>query len=471
MARLPGPPLWRQGFTGLRMRRDPLGEIVRLHERYGPVFATGAGPVKFVWLIGPDAHRELFVDVDRFSWREVTKPIMVVDGETAVVLSDGEDHERRRRIVQPAFNIRRIERHIPLMVEETRRTLSRWRPGTELNAYEDLRRCIRRIVIRALFGDRFSDRADELGDRLQPALDFVDRPPPQIKINVPGTPWHGARVARRRTDALVFAEIAARRQRGVYEGEDDVLSWLLAASDPEGAGAKLTDQEVRDQVVSLIAAGYETTSAAVGWTLWAALANPGVWERLRAEAGDEPVDVERLRTLSYLDGVVSESLRLWPPGAVSGRQLLEPIDAAGMRIPAGAIALYSPYVTQRLPGLWPDPLAFRPERWDKADPHYVEPEPLSYLPFGAGPRRCIGFAFALTEIKVLLAEAVKAVDLELLTREEPAGESVASMRPKGGVEVRVRAVRETAPSFFADLQPLYRDRSAKKAEAGDESGP
>ena len=88
MSRLPGPRLWQQGLLGLRMRRDLLGEIVKLHERYGPVFATGAGPVKFVWLIGPDAHRELFVDVDRFSWREVTKPIMVVDGETAVVLSD-----------------------------------------------------------------------------------------------------------------------------------------------------------------------------------------------------------------------------------------------------------------------------------------------------------------------------------------------------------------------------------------------
>src|SRR4051812_44186979 len=241
----------------MRMRRDPLGELVKLHERYGPVIATGAGPLKYVWLIGPDAHRELFVDIERYSWREGTKPILVVDGETAVVLSDGEDHERRRRIVQPAFNIRRIERHIPLMLEETRRTLSRWRPGTELNAYDDLRRCIRRIVMRALFGDRFSDRADELGDRLQPALDFVDRPMPQIKA---GAPWRRARQARRSTDELVFAEIDTRRREGVDDDAEDVLSWLLAASDPEGDGAQLSDQEVRDQVVSLIAAGYETTS-------------------------------------------------------------------------------------------------------------------------------------------------------------------------------------------------------------------
>ena len=453
MARLPGPPLWQQGLTGLRMRRDLLGEIVKLHERYGPVFATGAGPLKYVWLIGPDAHRQLFVDIERFSWREVTKPVMVVDGETAVVVSDGEDHERRRRIVQPAFNIRRIERHIPLMVEEVRRTLAGWTAGDHLNAYEELRACIRRIVIRALFGDRLSDRADELGDRLQPALDFVDRPLPHVKINVPGTPWHRARVARRRTDKLVFAEIAARRRDGGTDDESDVLSWLLAASDPEGDGARLSDQEVRDQVVSLIAAGYETTSAAVGWTVWAALANPGVWEQLRAEVGDQSIDADRLRTMAYLDGVVSESLRLWPPGAVAGRHLLQPIDAAGVRIPAGVIALYSPYVTQRLPELWPDPLAFRPARWDNGVPSYVEPVPLSYLPFGAGPRRCIGFAFALTEIKVLVAEVVRAADLELLTVDEPATESVASMRPKGGVAVRVRDVRPQSGARATTASP------------------
>jgi len=437
MTRLPGPPLWQQGVWGLRLRRDTLGTLVDLHARYGPVIATGAGPLRYVWLIGPDAHRPLFVDIERFTWREVTKPVMVVDGETALIVSDGEDHERRRRIVQPAFNIRRIDRHVPLMVEEAQRALAAMPAGAEVNAYEVFRRCVRRIVIRALFGDRLSDRADDLGDRLQPALDFVDRPLPQIKA---GRAWRRARRARRSTDDLVFAEIAARRRGGVDDG-GDVLSWLLEASDPEGDGARLTDQEVRDQVVSLIAAGYETTSAAVGWILWAALSNAGVWGRLRAEVGPDPIDAERLRALPYLDGVVSESLRLWPPGAVAGRRLQKPIEAAGLRVPAGLTALYSPYVTQRLPELWPDPLAFRPERWDKTDPSYVEPVPLSYLPFGAGPRRCIGFAFALTEIKVLLAEAVRTVDLDLLTRDEPQRESVASLRPKGGVRVRVRSSR------------------------------
>src|SRR5947208_16371431 len=110
---LPGPPLWQQGAWALRFRRDTLGALVNLHERYGPVASIGVGPMKYVWLIGPDAHRQLFVDIERYTWREVTKLVMVVDGETALVVSDGDDHERRRRIVQPAFNIRRIDRHVP----------------------------------------------------------------------------------------------------------------------------------------------------------------------------------------------------------------------------------------------------------------------------------------------------------------------------------------------------------------------
>ena len=138
--------------------------------------------------------------------------------------------------------------------------------------------------------------------------------------------------------------------------------------------------------------------------------------------------------------MVNESLRLWPPGVAGGRQVLQPFDAAGVRIPGGVIALYSPYVTHRMPDLWREPLAFRPERWDKDAPGYAEPAPLSFVPFGAGPRRCIGFALAIMEIKVVLAELVRRTDLELLTAQEPGGVGVVSMHPRGGVRVRVRSV-------------------------------
>src|SRR4029079_2077918 len=147
MARLPGPRLWEQGLWALRLRRRPAETFAAMYEAVGPVFAFGAGPMRFVFLVGPDAHRPLFADIERYTWREVTKPVMVVDGETALVVSDGDDHARRRRIVQPAFNSRRIDRHVPLMVEEAQRTLRAWTAGRELNAYEEMTRRIRAIVI------------------------------------------------------------------------------------------------------------------------------------------------------------------------------------------------------------------------------------------------------------------------------------------------------------------------------------
>jgi cytochrome P450 len=202
------------------------------------------------------------------------------------------------------------------------------------------------------------------------------------------------------------------------------------------------------------------------------LSHAGVWDRVRADveahAGAEELTADCVRSMTYLDGVVSESLRLWPPGIVAGRQLLQPIDTAGVRLPAGTLAMYSPYVTQRLPELWRDPLAFRPERWDKDDPGYVEPVPLSYVPFGAGPRRCIGFAFALLEIKVLLAELVRTVDLDLVSAIEPGRAGIGSLRPKGGVQVRVRAVRNAGTA--AAPQPS-RDEPSIPASSRHGTGP
>jgi cytochrome P450 len=164
--------------------------------------------------------------------------------------------------------------------------------------------------------------------------------------------------------------------------------------------------------------------------------------------GAAPITAEGLRQLPYLDAVVSESLRLWPPGIAAGRQALQSIDVAGIRIEPGTLVMYYPNVTHRLPEAWPEPLEFRPERWLREAPGYVEPPPLAFLPFGAGPRRCIGFAFALTEIKVLLSEVVRRLDLELVSSADPGRAGLASMRPKHGVRVRVRAVRESpAPAL------------------------
>ena len=420
------------------MQRNPTKMVEDLHARYGPVAQFGYRPFKFVVVFGAEANKLILADrADAFTWREAFAMLEPVDGPTALVLSDGEVHKRRRRLVQPAFHTKRINGYLDLMVEEVDRSLATWTAGRQLLAYDELRRSVRRIVVRALFGDDLRERADEIGDVLEPALEFVDRTllQQQLKIDLPWTAWHRCKTARARTDGIVDAELARRRATDNPGAGDDILAMLLSTVDEDGSPG-LTDEEIRDQVVSLIAAGYHTTSGAMGWALRALLHEPGVWDKARAEVdevvGTGALTVDALQSMRYLDGVVHESLRLWPPGFVTGRGCHDNVEFAGHTIKAGSMVLYSPWVTQRMRELWPDPMAFRPERWES------DPLPYSFVPFGGGYRRCIGFAFAILELKATLARLLQRVELELLSADASAA-GTSGLRPKSGVPVRVLA--------------------------------
>jgi cytochrome P450 len=434
--RLPGPRTpWSHLRWGLALQRDTPDTLLRLRQTFGPVFAVGYGPLRFVYLLSREANEYLLsTDPGNFRWGDVTKPLIPVDGPTALVVTDGDEHRRRRKLVQPAFHMKRINGYVDLMVGEVNRIIDSWRPGDERDAYAELRSGIRAVVVRALFGDRLRGQADELGRRLQPGLDFLNRSVlrQMVKVPVPGSAWPAAKRARRDADRLIDAEVAWRRTHG--SGSDDTLGWLLE-------DGSLTDAELRDQVVSLIAAGYETTSATMGWCVYAALATHGVWGRARAEvetvAGRRPVRAEDLPSLRYVNGVVHEALRLYPAGILAGRAVVADFELHGHRIPAGSLVLYSPYVIQRLPELWDEPGRFLPDRWDPDSPDHREPAPYSFVTFGGGYRRCIGFAFATTELQVMFAELVRRVDLELASSQPPRKRGIATMYPHPGVPVRV----------------------------------
>lgn len=418
------------------MHRNPAEALRDLHRRYGPVVEFGFQPFRYVALFGADANRYVLADhPDNFRWREAMASLIAVDGETALVVSDGEDHRRRRRLVQPAFNMLRIQGYLEVMVDEIDRELDTWAPGRRIDAFAALRRVIRRIAVRSLFGDTLGARADELGKALAAAVDFVNRPISlQVKIDLPGTGWHRAKAARDRADAIVNAEISRRRAAPGDTDSGDVLDMLLAATDESG-GPGLSDVEIRDQVVSLVAAGYDTTSAAAAWAVHELLTNPGEWDRAAVEVaaviGEDCLRADHLSRLQHLEGVMNETLRLWPPGFVSARKAVVAFDFAGQRVPAGSIVLYSPYVTHRLAEHWPEPDRFRPDRWRDA-----QPTPYSFVPFGGGYRRCIGFAFATQELKVLLAQLLRRVEL---TREQNSvrASGTVALHPRHGVPVRV----------------------------------
>ncbi|MEO3824285.1 cytochrome P450 [Actinomadura sp. B10D3] len=435
-AHSPSPSLTVRHGIGFAV--NPCASLLRLYAEAGPVAAVGTRRRPFVHLFGPDANAFVFANSALFQWREAFDLLVPVNGETALIVSDGADHRRRRRLVQPAFHHRRVAGYVARMAANTDAALSSWRPGRTLDAYAELRGVIRRNTVEVLFGDRLAADAEVIGGRLQVALAAIDRNfVLQMMLRSVPNPYM-RRVAASR--ALVARRVDEEVERRTAEGgeHDDVLGMLMAARDDDGTG--LTRQELQDQVISLISAGYDTTSAAMAWAVYALLAHPDAAERARREVaevvGDRPVQAADLPALTYLDGVVNETLRLFPPAVLSARVPVEDFEYAGHRIPAGAMVFYSPFVTHRMPEVWPQAGRFRPERWDPSSDLHRPTTPATFLPFGGGPHRCIGSTLATTELKTMLACLLRRTRLRLVS---PAvtPRSVTAMRPRGGLPVQV----------------------------------
>lgn len=428
---LPGPrtPLGHLR-DGLRLLRGP-HDLMWIYERYGPVSAIGLGPLRYVYLLGAEANELILSSGHQFfEWREAFKSLIPVDGDTALVVTDGPDHARRRKLVQPAFALRRIEGYRPIIEEEAATFVDRLLAasaggdgtGGSADVYVEAKRAVRRIAIRTLFGDALGARAEHFGEALQVAIDYAQRPP----FLQTRRQYRRAMRATATLDEVIYAEIARRRTDADDDAaaapDDDLLASLITAADERGA---LTDEEIRDQVVSLIAAGYETTAAHAAWTVLAILRHPGARDRLTDDG--------------YLDAVLNETLRLFGPGPNSTRWAPDGFTFAGHDVPPRTRVIWSPSVSHRLPEFWREPGRFDPERWltgETADvPAHV------FVPFGGGYRRCIGFALATLEVQVLAAELFGRADVVLLDDDvRPAG--LASMYPKHGV--RVRATRRTS---------------------------
>ncbi|MFB4310210.1 cytochrome P450 [Actinomadura sp. GTD37] len=434
-----GPSASLTARHGAAFARNPCASLLRLYAEAGPVAAVGTRRRPFVHLFGPDANAFVFANSGLFRWREAFDLLVPVNGETALIVSDGADHRRRRRLVQPAFHHRRVGGYVARIAANTDAALEWWRPGRTLDAYAELRSVIRRSTVEVLFGDRLAADAEVIGRRLQVALAAIDRNfVLQMALrSLPNPYMRRVAAARAQVARRVDGEIDRRSAEG--GGHDDVLGMLMTARDEDGTG--LTRRELQDQVISLISAGYDTTSAAMAWAVYALLSHPDAEERARREVaevvGDRPVRAADLPALTYLDGVVNETLRLFPPAVLSARVPVEDFAYAGHRVPAGAMVLYSPFVTHRMPEVWPQAGRFRPERWDPASELHRPAAPSTYLPFGGGPHRCIGSALATAEIKTMLACLLRRTRLRLVSsRAVPT--SVTAMRPRGGLPVRVR---------------------------------
>jgi cytochrome P450 len=431
MEAAPGPR--RSSVASLReLRRDPIGFLTRA-SAYGDVSHVRLPRTSLYVLNHPDLVQLALVhrhrDVRKGPSMDAAKRLL---GES-LLTSNGDPHLERRRLLQPIFHHERIAGHGPTMVALAERTSERWSDGETIDVHAEMARLALAIVARTLFGVDVEDaRAREIAGALTEVLAQFDRAfSPWLRVTgrLPLPANRRFERAREVFDRTVYAMIRERRAAG--DGADDVLSLLLEA---EEDGVGLSDEQVRDEAITLFLAGHETTANALAWT-WLLLAqHPDRAATLHAEldevlAGRAP-HADDVGSLRFTGAALHESMRLYPPAWAIGRRVLTDIDARGYRIPAGSVIVVSPWLLHHDPRWWDSPDVFAPERWLTED----RPRPRhAYLPFGAGPRMCIGEGFAWLEATLVLATIARRWSLSHDPAHRVELQPVITLRPRTGI--------------------------------------
>jgi cytochrome P450 len=443
-AALPAPPLSRQPALLRRIFADPQPVLDELAAAHGPMYALGAGPVRMAVVGDPTALRELFaMPIDDFRWGHKFNVLGFVVGPTSIIVSDGDDHRRRRAPVQTAFGRRRLNGWIPMIIERTDMAIDRLVAGLDggtqqVDMYRVGRSLVLEIAIRSLFGDQLAARSEEIGDLFQRPQDYLESSFfRQLPHPFPGTKRARVRADRQALDAIIDEQIAHLRA----EPTDDPLDVLSALVD----AGELSDEEIRDQVATLMGAGYDTTSASLSWMFWRATQTEGLWGRLRREADDVlgPVGTSRVHgpdTLAALDlagRTMRETTRLHPAGVVSPREAAVDVTVGGYRIPKGTLILWSAHLAGRDERAWADPLRFDPDRFIDPDPDQKTLSDIAWVPFGRGVRNCIGFALAQMELTLIISRMAQRLDARPTSSAVPRPVGMVVNRPQGGAPMRV----------------------------------
>ena len=439
----PGPT--RFSLTRTRaFVRNPLPVLLEAYEQYGPIFTIRVLHSPVVFMVGPAANHYMTVShAENFRWRDGGLGDLVPLLGDGLLTIDGETHRTARRIMLPAFHRERTLAAGETILEEAAAALDRWSPGQRLDVYRWTRELALRIAMRALFG--FDPREDgsgkELAHEFEVGLGYHGRDYLLQVLRGPGTPWARMHLARRRIDAVIFAEIARRRREPAGE-RTDLLSLLLDARDEDGGS--LSDVQVRDQVMTLLFAGHDTTTATVTFMLYELARHPHEIARLveeqdRVLAGRSPTAAELVSDLPRLDAALDETLRLYPAAWVGPRRAARSFEFAGRTVPAGVLVNYSSWVSHRLPEVFPDPEAFVPDRFTPENRSRLPKG--AYVPFGGGSRICLGMRFGQLEIKALLTLILQRFRLELAPGREMTVHPTPTLGPRDGLPMVVRARR------------------------------
>lgn len=427
------------------MLRDPLDLLVTTWQRFGDVSRLKLGPNVVYFIVHPDAVQHVLVNNTRNYVRdEVTfREVESLLGKGLITL-DGEEWRQRRKLMQPAFLQQKLNAMTADMVAEVKVMLDRFgqakAAGTPLDVAEETGHLALDVVNRCLLRTNVEDAAAFLDamPHLLTTIAHRSRAVLRVPDAVPTPMNQRYRKAVQTVDRIVVDTIQARRKES--EQGHDLLSMLMEAKDEE-TGKGLSDAELRNEVVTLMLAGHETTAVGLSWTLYLLSKYPGVRRQVRAEVsqvlgGREPV-VSDLAKLTLTRAVIEEAMRLYPPAVMMFRKAVGEDKISGFTIPAGGTIWLSPYVTHRHPAFWPNPQGFEPERFlpEEAKKQHA----CAYFPFGAGPRKCIGYIFAIMEMQIALAMLLQRYTVDLVAGFEPELDVGFTLRSKDGMWMTVKA--------------------------------
>ena len=454
-SRPPGPkPKFLIGNVPLASS-DPLSIFSTWAREFGDIFYYRAGWLHVYFLNHPDLIEEVLVrNYKNFLKDRVIRNSRWFFGQ-GLLTNEGDSWLRQRRLSQPAFHRERVASYAKVMTDYAEQTLAAWQDGETRDTHQEMMRLTLQIVVRALFNVESEETA-----QISLAMNLIMSNTtgirmlfPPIARYLPTPKMIGFRRAVAQLDKTVYGIIAQHRARGIDSG--DLLSMLMAARDEDGT--RMSDKQLRDEVLTFLLAGHETTALTLTWT-WHLLAqHPEVEQKLHDEldrllSGRLP-QFSDLPALTYTERVIKESMRLYPPAWSLARTVVSDFELHGYRIPSGANVVMSQWIMHRNPTYFADPEKFDPDRWL---PERSQKLPrFAYYPFGGGPRQCIGASFAMMEAALLLATIAQRFRLNTVPEHPVVPIPSFTLRPKYGIKMTIQARQRSAtPIPFKDLETV-----------------
>lgn len=415
--------------------RSLLTSLSMMRKYVGPAFQITLPRFQPAVFVGPETNREIMVSQrDQFIWRKESDPVTKLL-RRGVLVVDGEEHEELRAVLDPPLHRRHVVNHVAAFWRYTNDVIDGWENGRSVDMLVEMRKVALLILMGTMFKVEFSPDLERLWQPILKAISYIS---PGLWIIFPNLPRPQYQRAIEEIDAYLYGVIAQRRAVITDDGPNDpgdLLEQLIRSG--------LDDGRIRDQMLTMLIAGHDTSTALLAWVWYLLGSHPEAMAQAKAEvtavltSATEPPTLDQINRLDYLDMVIKEALRLYPPIHAGNRHARADLVVNGYAVPQDTRVMYSIYLSHRDERYWEEPEKFCPHRFDHAQAEQGKRPPLTYVPFGGGPRNCIGAAFAQVESKVVLARMLQRFDLELLNGDKIKPYMGATLEPRPGVQMKV----------------------------------